>query len=107
MALGRKPGFKDLENLRRQLASGGFDLDKIKREKFVSFMLVKDPKFFAEALWWSIKEAEDGWNQKDEVEWDHCIETVMKMLTEHPGYEKLEGGTVKIKFVAAVAIATK
>lgn len=41
LALEPKPGFKDPENLRRQLASGGFDMDNIKVERFVSLWLLR------------------------------------------------------------------
>jgi ubiquinone/menaquinone biosynthesis C-methylase UbiE len=107
LAMVPKPGFKDPENLRRQLASGGFEIEKIKLEEFRSSMIVKDVKYFIEALWGSIGETADGWHKEDEDEWDHCVEVATKCLREHPGYVELEDGTVKIHLIAAVAIGTK
>jgi len=107
LAMVPKPGFKDPDNLRRQLASGGFDIDKIVLEEFRSSMVVEDVRYFVEALWGTIGEPMGGWNSGDEEEWDRCIEVAERVLREHPGCEELGDGTVKIHLIAAVAIGVK
>jgi ubiquinone/menaquinone biosynthesis C-methylase UbiE len=96
------------EFLQDVLEKGGFARDNIKMTKANVYCTTPELSHFATMSWSFIGgTSEVGWLKSDEETWDQAIEIVKDELRKTEGYEGLDGGRAKLKFVANIGIATK
>jgi len=87
---------------------GGFEKDNIVLKKASMYCTVPELTHFATMLWSFIGgTSEVGWLKSDEENWDKAIEVIKEELKKTDGFEALNDGKAKLKFVANIAIATK
>jgi len=94
--------------LEEVLIKGGFEKDKIVVEKVEVFTETVEIVQYATMLWsfvWGSTEA--GWLKSDEERWDEAIAIFVRELRKTEGFEELEDGRARLRFMANVATATK
>lgn len=100
--------WENIEHLRSVLETGGFAKDKIEVAKKDVYVTTAELTHYSSMLWSFIGGTSTaGWIQSDEDNWDRAIEVVKEELKKTDGYQALDGGRAKLKFVANIAIATK
>ncbi|KAF4961879.1 hypothetical protein FSARC_9998 [Fusarium sarcochroum] len=100
--------WEDAEFLHDVVIKGGFSPEKVTMEKRNVDVTIGDLKHFSTMVWSFIGGTSSaGWLESDEANWGTAVDTVEEAFTLTDGYEKLEGGKNKIRFVANVAVATK
>lgn len=97
------------QSLRDVLEAGGFSKDKINvvREDVYTTTPVT-LKHFSTMMWSFVGgTSKAGWLKTDEERWDEAILVLMEEFRKGDGFEELQGGGCRLKFVANIAIASK
>jgi ubiquinone/menaquinone biosynthesis C-methylase UbiE len=94
--------------LKSTIEKAGFANDKItlvQREVYVTTTTIDR---YATMLWSFIGGTTAvGWLESDEERWNEAVEIVKAELRKTDGFQELDDGRLKLKFVANVAVATK
>ncbi|KAM0542859.1 hypothetical protein ACHAPJ_012582 [Fusarium lateritium] len=100
--------WEDADFLRGVVIKGGFVPDKVTLSKRNVDGTIGDLGHFSTMMWSFVGGTSTaGWLESDEEHWDTAVNTLEEVLTLSEGYEKLDGGKNKIRFVANIAVATK
>jgi ubiquinone/menaquinone biosynthesis C-methylase UbiE len=100
--------WSEAEFLQTVVEKGGFERQKIKMVQSDVFVELGDLNRFATMLWSFIGGTSAvGWLESDEKKWEEAIIVVKKELTKSQGTRLLDGGKMKLRFVANIAIAMK
>jgi len=96
------------EFLRDTVEKGGFEKENIILKKASMYCTVPELTHFATMLWSFVGgTSEAGWLKSDEEHWDKAIEVIKEELRKTDGFQPLNDGKAKLKFVANIAIATR
>lgn len=95
------------ETLKEIMRSGGFEEAKIRIETCDIFLTTPDLRIWIAKAWSGLGARADGWWKEDEEKWDEFVDIAVRELETGPNYKKLEGGDVKLRFRANIAVATK
>jgi len=99
--------WEDAEFLKSKIEEGGFTNVRVV-QRDVNVTTTNSLDRFATMLWSFIGGTTSvGWLESDENNWDEAIEIIKTELSKTDGYKELDGGKLKLKFVANVAVATK
>ncbi|KAJ4252832.1 hypothetical protein NW762_010738 [Fusarium torreyae] len=100
--------WEDADFLRDAVIKGGFSPDKVTLLKRNVDGTIGDLGHFSTMMWSFVGGTSTaGWLESDEEHWDTAVNALEEVLTLSEGYEKLDGGRNKIRFVANIAVATK
>ena len=96
------------EFLQNVLVKGGFEREKIVLKKVEVYCTTVELYHFATMCWSFIGgTSEVGWLKSDEENWDRAVDIVVEELKKTVGFEPVEGGKARLRFVANIAVATK
>jgi len=98
--------WEDAAFLKSAIGKGGFiDISLVQRDVYVTTTSLDR---YATMLWSFIGGTTGvGWLESDEDKWDEAVDIVKAELRKTDGCEELEGGRLKLKFVAHIVVATK
>jgi ubiquinone/menaquinone biosynthesis C-methylase UbiE len=100
--------WSDLDFLRSTIEKAGFSSNNITCATRNVYIHTSEIDRYATMLWSFIGGTTSvGWLQSDEENWDKAVDIIRAELRKTDGSEELEDGTLKLKFVANIAIATK
>ncbi|KAJ4356755.1 uncharacterized protein N0V89_004791 [Didymosphaeria variabile] len=98
--------WEDAEFLRGVIEKGGFASEKITMRKRDVYVTGTTIQRYATMLWSFIGgTTKAGWLESDGEKWDEAIEIVEAELRKADGFKELEGGRLRLKFVANIAVA--
>ncbi|CZR63210.1 uncharacterized protein PAC_13107 [Phialocephala subalpina] len=91
------------------LEQGGFEKENIEiKQKEIWATTTVGLERYASMLWSFIGgTGESGWLESDEQNWDRALGVVVEELKKGEGFEELDGGGLRLRFVAHVAVARK
>jgi ubiquinone/menaquinone biosynthesis C-methylase UbiE len=105
---GAMDKWEDAEFLKETIAKGGFAEDKIVLVKRDVHVTATTMERFARMLWSFIGgTTAAGWLESDVDRWDEAVGIIEAGLRRTDGFEELEDGRLRLKFVANIAVATK
>lgn len=89
--------------------SGGFQKEAIEMREVEVFITTSTKFQRYVTLLWSFMGGTTaaGWTPEDEERWDDAVEVIKQELSKTQGFELLDNGHAKLRFVCNVAIATK
>jgi hypothetical protein len=94
--------------LKGAIEKAGFSSDAINLTRRDIYVTTTTIDRYATMLWSFIGgTTAAGWLESDEDKWDEAVEIVKDELRKTDGFEELDGGRMKLKFVANIAVATK
>lgn len=100
--------WEDGDFLKSVIEQGGFSRDKIsivQRDVYVTAVPVDR---YVRLLWSFIGGTTSvGWLESDEERWDEALDIIKVELSKTEGYQELEDGRLRLKFVANIATATR
>ncbi|KAK5943476.1 hypothetical protein PMZ80_004483 [Knufia obscura] len=100
--------WSDLDFLKSTIVKAGFSENNITLVRRDVYCHAAEFDRYANMLWSFIGGTTSvGWLQSDEENWDKAIDIVKEEHRKTPGFELMEDGTVKLKFVANIAVVTK
>ena len=92
--------------LKAALKDGGFEESKIQTHQVDAYLKISDLKRWSHLAWSYFGILPHGWNKDDEKKWDQAMAIIEKEVKGSRN-TTMEDNILTIKFVAAVAIATK
>lgn len=96
----------DMQLLKSIYQKAGFEM--VTYTQAETYVTTSEINRYANMLWSFIGGTSSaGWLESDEENWDTAIEIIKEELLKTPGAEKVDGGGLKLKFVANIAIGTK
>jgi ubiquinone/menaquinone biosynthesis C-methylase UbiE len=94
--------------LKGVIEKAGFSGDAITLTRRDVYVTTTTIDRYATMLWSFIGgTTASGWLESDEHKWDEAVDIVKEELRKTEGFEELEGGRMRLKFVANIAVATK
>lgn len=100
--------WSESDYMRSMIEKGGFVKDNVIMRKGDFYVTTSEIDRYVKMLWSFIGGTSSaGWLKSDEENWDKAVGIVKEELKKTNGYQALDGGKIKLKFVANIAIATK
>jgi ubiquinone/menaquinone biosynthesis C-methylase UbiE len=100
--------WSDPEFLKSAILKAGFSSNKVALVQRDVYCHATELDHYANMLWSFIGGTTSvGWFQSDEENWNEAIKIVKEELIRTDGFKLLEGGRVRLKFIANIAVVTK